>query len=477
MPFGSLAPEILPPAENPAAAPQWLRDFVYGTGRSPGTVKTNEPLAVAGNPAAVPPALRDFAYDAAKGAVQPVLDAGDYVGGVMSGTVPFKANEALQAAGGLAAGLVGPPGLRGAGSVLARAEQGAAKGIKAYHGSPHDFDRFDFSKIGTGEGAQAYGRGGYFAGAEPTAKAYRDALSQDLNIVRPTGERTSLMSLHPEVMQVLKEAGVVKRDHQYALANHAVNALFDAKSIPAVRKTYEHPVGWEGPWETALKSLEGYRVSPNKGHMYEVNLKTDPERMLDWDRPLREQQQILPNLSEAGITPKNIEPFDADRLAKLGDWGVEQNKFLESLGAKPGREVHNDLVSANARERLANPTMGGHAMQAAADRLRDAGIPGIKYQDQGSRVGGDAARVLEKYETRPKAIEAAEGRLAVADHRDDRNYWQNILKELRKPDSSNYVMFDDKMVDILRKYALPGMVGGGAAFGSLAPGQPQASGL
>lgn len=31
------------------------------------------------------------------------------------------------------------------------------KAIRAYHGSPHDFDKFDMSKIGTGEGAQAYG--------------------------------------------------------------------------------------------------------------------------------------------------------------------------------------------------------------------------------------------------------------------------------------------------------------------------------
>jgi hypothetical protein len=35
--------------------------------------------------------------------------------------------------------------------------------ITTYHGSPHDFDEFDMSKIGTGEGAQAYGRGLYFA--------------------------------------------------------------------------------------------------------------------------------------------------------------------------------------------------------------------------------------------------------------------------------------------------------------------------
>jgi len=39
----------------------------------------------------------------------------------------------------------------------------AMTGIKAYHSSPHDFDRFDLSKIGTGEGAQVYGHGLYFA--------------------------------------------------------------------------------------------------------------------------------------------------------------------------------------------------------------------------------------------------------------------------------------------------------------------------
>src|SRR6478752_1118967 len=39
----------------------------------------------------------------------------------------------------------------------------AVMGIKAYHSSPHDFDKFDLKKIGTGEGAQVYGHGLYFA--------------------------------------------------------------------------------------------------------------------------------------------------------------------------------------------------------------------------------------------------------------------------------------------------------------------------
>ena len=51
------------------------------------------------------------------------------------------------------------------------------KGFTAYHGSPHAFDQFDLSKIGTGEGAQAYGHGMYLADSEGVARSYRDQLA------------------------------------------------------------------------------------------------------------------------------------------------------------------------------------------------------------------------------------------------------------------------------------------------------------
>src|SRR5262245_24504001 len=35
--------------------------------------------------------------------------------------------------------------------------------IRAFHSSPHDFERFDISKVGRGEGSQVYGHGLYFA--------------------------------------------------------------------------------------------------------------------------------------------------------------------------------------------------------------------------------------------------------------------------------------------------------------------------
>jgi hypothetical protein len=54
-------------------------------------------------------------------------------------------------------------------------DAGFAGTIKAFHGSPHNFERFDTSKIGTGEGAQAYGHGIYLAENPAVAEEYRKA--------------------------------------------------------------------------------------------------------------------------------------------------------------------------------------------------------------------------------------------------------------------------------------------------------------
>src|SRR4249919_722721 len=86
----------------------------------------------------------------------------------------------------LGAGVFGLSALPGPGGKIAkragkgmfgrmlRDESGA---IRAWHGSPHDFDRFDMSKIGTGEGAQAYGHGLYFAENKRVAEDYRNVLA------------------------------------------------------------------------------------------------------------------------------------------------------------------------------------------------------------------------------------------------------------------------------------------------------------
>ena len=49
----------------------------------------------------------------------------------------------------------------------------------AWHGSPFRFDRFSTENIGTGEGAQAFGWGLYFAGDKAVARYYRDMLTRN----------------------------------------------------------------------------------------------------------------------------------------------------------------------------------------------------------------------------------------------------------------------------------------------------------
>jgi hypothetical protein len=51
------------------------------------------------------------------------------------------------------------------------------QGIRAYHGSPHDFDKFDPAKIGSGDGT-AQGHGFYFAGDPAEAKYVGDLVAR-----------------------------------------------------------------------------------------------------------------------------------------------------------------------------------------------------------------------------------------------------------------------------------------------------------
>ena len=50
------------------------------------------------------------------------------------------------------------------------------KQVMVWHGSPHSFDRFTTEKMGTGEGAQAFGWGLYFTDLESIARNYANTL-------------------------------------------------------------------------------------------------------------------------------------------------------------------------------------------------------------------------------------------------------------------------------------------------------------
>jgi len=118
-----------------------------------------------------------FGYGGAVKAAPKVLSkAGDMVEGA------GDAAKARMAEGGvtLTSGVNPDPLIAAAGDAVAkfRAPTEKKPGIIAFHGSGADFDEFKLEKIGTGEGAQAYGYGLYFTDSEDIAKFYRDTISR-----------------------------------------------------------------------------------------------------------------------------------------------------------------------------------------------------------------------------------------------------------------------------------------------------------
>lgn len=340
-------------------------------------------------------ALPQFAVDAVK--------AVDAVGSSGLMTPYTRTDEAREAMTEHAGAIVGPqmaagfmrnalarPGVSELGSAGGRLPPDAP-GIRAYHGSPHDFDRFSLDKIGTGEGAQAYGHGLYFAEREATANHYRYG-------VGPTTDDGKLAA------SLLQEAGGNKQK--------AMALVKDRVPMTNLEETTR-----------ALRIIEHLHGAPS-GRMYEVRINADPDQFLDWDKPLSQQSEKVRSAIGYDLSPEAS--AKAERLSK------QLEDTYARLGASPDRRPVDPLLIRQAEmlekqleaidpkgfAKMRVDNIGGDP--AASRRLREAGIPGIKYLDQGSRTAGEGSR--------------------------------------------NYVVFDDSLISILRKYGLlPPAVAGVAA--------------
>ncbi len=215
--------------------------------------------------------------------------------------------------------------------------------IRAYHGSPHDFDRFSLDKIGTGEGAQAYGHGLYFAENEGVAKTYKAAGNpsyQDIGVVR-------------RINEALQETGGDER---------AARELLNTKALTAIGRERQQ----------LFDAYNNFNEARTPGRLYEVNIKADPNDFLDWDKPLSQQSEKV----QKAFPPDNW----ADGPDDTGSWRAHV------------------------------------ASREGARELRNSGVAGIRYLDQGSRSAGEGSR--------------------------------------------NYVVFDDSLIEIVAKDGKPVQAGG-----------------
>lgn len=268
------------------------------------------------------------------------------------------------------------------------------QGIRAYHVSPYDFDRFSMDNIGAGQGAQSYGHGLYFA---ENPKVSGGPKSQYWNEFADTGKFPNVGD--PATDTAVRMLQTVKGDTASAIAR--------LESLQSRLK--DRNPGLDGAIEL-LKS--GKPVGPVS---YEVNINAKPEQFLDWDRPLPATSSIRDLVQESARKIINGQNAGYPHPANA-------RTALDALdrGTLTGEGAYRAIAQGNATPAVRAPEFLAPSPQRATDSLRDAGIPGIRYLDQGSR--------------------GAEGK-----------------------GTSNYVLFNDSIIDILKKWGLVGAMGGAAS--------------
>lgn len=221
----------------------------------------------------------------------------------------------------------------------------------AYHGTPHDFEQFDVGKIGTGEGAQAYGHGLYFAEAPGIAAGYRNKLT----LRRPDFQKKAA-----ELADVMRKANDAERQ--------ALDLPHDSPGFLAATRAAKE----------ARDAYKAFAVSP--GNLLTVRLRAKPEEMLDWDRPFSEQSpKVQDALSSLGLEPKADAYLD-DESAYAGLGFPPRPKLSEEIPDSTGKEIYH----------AAEGKIGAPA--EVSRMLHEAGIKGIRYLDASSRGAGDGTR-------------------------------------------------------------------------------------
>jgi len=310
-------------------------------------------------------------------------------------------------------------------------------GIIAFHGSGADFDEFRLEMIGTGEGAQAYGYGLYFTDSEDIAKFYRDSLARG---------RSSIVYEGSAVKNARETDGLT--DREMILDNIATEmAFFDQKPENVIKKKIKNlkqkiddPVDISASAgdaeaqeladlirQSAQRELEIYEnLDPSKftrGKMYKVGLAPKPDELLDYDLPLSQQPKAVQKQIENLVgdllagEPEAYNNFDFQALAAIkGD--TKSNWMGQKIPPEGYSPTGDDLLRDLQKFLEDSPNQTRRAAMDASQLLNDFGIPGIKYRAAGSRGAATADEAAER----------------------------------------NYVIFDDKAVNIMEKYGIVGPV-------------------
>lgn len=307
---------------------------------------------------------------------------------------------------------------------------GQVKFQSAWHGSPkEDIEQFKLDFIGSGEGAQAFGWGLYFAERQGVAEWYRKKLvlggqrdpvdvaievdgtslrdhfaGHNMGAVYEVADRIMnfmaghkpyngwLDALHAEfdkdiaawVNSVTDSQGVVSAEDQAE-----VDALLASqRDVGAVFRALNTRDNNSAASKIKIKEVKG-------GKLYKVEVPENDELIM-LDNKLSDQppvvqkalKEIRGHMERVGV----LEDFE-DRLGDFDDWtALELTRIV-----LPNMVYSNTMPESGYSEELEIALTNGEAQKAVSVWLRDLGVKGARYLDRDSRLADPGSRATVNF--------------------------------------------------------------------------------
>jgi hypothetical protein len=279
-------------------------------------------------------------------------------------------------------------------------------GIIAFHGSGSDFNKFSLNKIGTGEGAQAFGYGLYFTDSEDIAKFYKNQIAfqkglegASLTYGKEPINLRDMQSLNVGVRKYMGKLGD-ELPLEYDLVKDPQNLKIKVKSDLIAR--YE-------------KEISDLRSGEMGDFIGADGLSNNERQALDLERQLNEIKKV--DLNQVGtIEPKTYKVALAPKPDELLDYDVSLKNQSEKVRKvlKPYYDKYSVAETADFGTLLAS-LQRDLPPKLFSEELNKQGIKGIKYK-------------------------------------------AGQLSGVKDTDATNFVIFDENLINILAKYGIVGPV-------------------
>jgi hypothetical protein len=289
--------------------------------------------------------------------------------------------------------------------------------IRAYHGTPHEVDRFSTEKIGTGEGGQAFGYGLYFAQNQDVAENYKVILGRAHSSLSIDGKKYDGLNRHqlPEIDQLITDAWH-SLPKNYRSKNELIRELKN-KASSAFKE-------WKPRFKQAIEKAKSEAIDvSHPGNLYGVTIDAEDHELLDWDKPLSDQSEEV---------RKALGSIIKDRTAtEIAD------SYLQDATAQ-GATIYQ-LVAGSFGERE-----GKNDIAQASEAMASIGIKGIRYLDQGSRIVFDIKETSQGWRV---------SNSAGSHYFPTKEKAEEFINNSNQ--THNFVIFDGKHIQITEKNGQP----------------------